>query len=85
MNVFFENSDDLFKISLLDFKQNSDTFFINEIISIINIMESILYKPPYSILFGRISIEYSIKKSVENDIDMRREIDDKFYEGFGIY
>lgn len=43
-------------------------------------MEIILYTPPYSILFGRISIE----KKKTNLETKQKPINEIFYEGFGI-
>ena len=53
---------------------------INEIKSIINIMNQILYTPPYPILFGRISIAKPKEKFKSKQI----AIDQSFYDGFGI-
>lgn len=46
-------------------------------------MNSILYTPPYNILFGRINIE---KTKPVDEIDTNLEnINDLFYEGFNIH
>ena len=51
-------------------------------------MNEILYTPPYPILFGRISITKPkiivAKKEEDKEEDHREEINDEFYEGFGI-
>ena len=68
---------------LFEFVINNDerkTHFIEEIQDIIKIMNNILYKPPYNILFGRIYIEkYKAKKPK----DERENINHYFYEGLG--
>ena len=51
--------------------------FISEIHGLIQMMKNILYKPPYNILFGRISIE-TMKKKLGG-----QNINDSFYEGLG--
>lgn len=57
--------------------------FIEEIKNIIYLMNSILYTPPYNILFGRINIE---KTKPVDEIDTNLEnINDLFYEGFDIH
>ena len=43
-------------------------------------MKEILYTPPYYILFGRI---YIIKPKLKEE-DKRKDIDQNFYDGFGI-
>ena len=63
------------------------TIFIEEIRSIIYIMNEILYTPPYSILFGRISIEIpkpKPKPKQEEEPGNRKDIDNDFYSGFYI-
>lgn len=65
--------------SLFDFVfQNEDeiNIFMNTIEQIIDIMMSILYTSPYSILFGRININTL-------SINTRNNINELFYEGFG--
>ena len=55
--------------------------FIQKITEIVRIMDEILEKPPYLILFGRIFInnqEKTVKLSKEKDLN------NIFYEGFGI-
>ena len=56
---------------------------MKEIKCIIKVIESILYTHPYSILFGRLSLEYP--KIKENDCinPSLNDINDQFYEGFG--
>ncbi|KAK8857623.1 hypothetical protein M9Y10_016029 [Tritrichomonas musculus] len=55
--------------------------FIESINKIINIMKSILYTPPYNILFGRINI--SLLKNRSNNITNGNlpDINESFYEG----
>ena len=55
---------------------------INEIKEVIEIMEEILYTPPYLILFGRIIINNSKQK--EEMKNNRKNINKFFYNGFGI-
>ena len=47
-------------------------------------MKSILYTPPYSILFGRISFEKPYPKSKETESALIKDINDSFYEGFNL-
>ena len=56
------------------------TILINEIKSILKIMNDILFTPPYPILFGRVSIAKPKEKVKSKQIP----IDKSFYEGFGI-
>ena len=74
----FTNTDDLidFIIENNEFQQ----FFLNEIRSIIDLMNEILYRPPLTILFGRINIEKSTTNS-ENHI---KDINEIFYQGFAL-
>lgn len=74
----FTNTDDLidFIIENNEFQQ----IFLNEIRSIIDLMNEILYRPPYTILFGRINIEKSTTNS-ENHI---KDINEIFYQGFAL-
>ena len=69
---------------LFDFvieKKDLKCMFINEIKDLIDVMEKILYTPPYQILFGRINIQ-KLESNKENDKSMN--IDNNFYSGFGI-
>lgn len=75
--VFFDQSE-LFDIVVKDKKLKE--IFIDQIKEIINLMEKILFTPPYNILFGRINIA----KLSENDKTLAKDIDSYFYEGFGI-
>lgn len=72
----FTNTDDLidFIIENNEFQQ----IFLNEIRSIIDLMNEILYRPPYTILFGRINIE----KSTTNNENHIKDINEIFYQGF---
>ena len=60
--------------------------FINCINDIINTMEVILLKPPYIILFGRISIEKPTQKPKQqiNNDHIKKDLNDEFYEGLMI-
>lgn len=53
-----------------------------EIEEIIERLISILYKKPYSILFGRIKIKRPISDKIQNESNIK--INDLFYEGFDI-
>ena len=77
----FKDPSKLFDFVFTSEKSNSElkTILINEIKSIIDIMQRILYTPPYPILFGRISIARP-KEKVESK---QEPIDESFYEGFG--
>ena len=64
---------------MIDFIFENNEFqqiFLNEIRSIIDLMNEILYRPPYTILFGRINIEKSTTNS-ENHIKDINEINKK--------
>ena len=65
--------------------QNKDIkdIFLDEILDIIQVMESILYSDRYSILFGRISLFVGKNKRKENIYPRGENINDLFYEGFG--
>ena len=84
------DSDDRLYINpanLFDFaikEEKTKSFFIDEIHEIIDIMKSILYTPPYSILFGRISFEKPYPKSKETESALIKDINDSFYEGFNL-
>lgn len=55
--------------------------FINEIQEIIDVMHTIIYTPPYLILFGRISFE---KPKIKDDkYKFMKDINQSFYDGFG--
>lgn len=69
--------------SELESESKLKTIFINEIRDIIHIMNDILHTEPYQILFGRITIKEPPKEK-EKEVDRRRNIDQSFYEGFGI-
>ena len=65
--------------------QNKDikNIFLDEILDIIQVMESILYSNRYSILFGRISLFKRKNKKKDNIYPRGENINDLFYEGFG--
>ena len=67
-------------IRLSNSDSNLKAILIKEIKNIIDIMNKILYTPPYPILFGHISISKP-KEKVELK---QRAIDESFYDGFGI-
>lgn len=79
--------DFIFNESILSDDSNSDLdlkqCFIKEIKEIIKIMENILYTKPYSILFGRISIEKSKAEFNERN-STEKNVDQSFFEGFGL-
>ncbi|KAK8835009.1 hypothetical protein M9Y10_020614 [Tritrichomonas musculus] len=54
--------------------------FIKEINEIIEIMKSILYTPPYSILFGRIRLHQNALTVTR----IKENINEEFYKGFGL-
>ena len=67
---------------LFDFIIENNEFkdiFISEIKKIINVMNEILYKKPYSILFGRIRNDKIISK--ENKNSLAKNINKLFYDG----
>ena len=76
--IIFDSPDEL--IDYIIKNKEIQVLFINEIRKITNMMEIILYTPPYSILFGRISIE----KKKTNLETKQKPINEIFYEGFGI-
>ena len=81
-NIFvFEDELKLFDFVIENVKLKES--FMKEIKCIIKVIESILYTHPYSILFGRLSLEYP--KIKENDCinPSLNDINDQFYEGFG--
>ena len=57
------------------------SFFIQKIKNVISLMKNILYTPPYYILFGRIIIN---DPSLKIPDKKAQNINDDFYEGFGI-
>ena len=77
--IYFDNLGDLFDFIIKS--ENSQKFIIN-INKIIKMMESIIYTPPYNILFGRIRIDKP--NSAKKEYPYRKDINELFYEGFGI-
>lgn len=66
---------------LFDFlTENYSNIFHEEVKKIIQILEEIIYSPPYSILFGRININKP--KSNDNKKEKGVENNELFYEGF---
>ena len=76
----FVNLGDLFDFIIK--RENVKNIFKEKINEIIHIMESIIYTPPYNILFGRIKIDKP--KPITNEYPYRKDINKLFYEGFGI-
>ena len=82
--IVFDYAGDLFDFVIQN--ENLLKCFICAINDLIHTFEEILYKPPYTILFGRINIA---KKNFMNQIinealPLREEVNEKFYEGFQI-
>ena len=84
--IEFDDAEQLFDFFIKNIKSTSEylNYFITEINSIIRIMETIIYKPPYQILFGKI-----LFNNVTNQNDIiykvkRQEINQFFYDGFSI-
>ena len=81
--ILFTKADDLFDYVIQD--DNIKHIFINEIRSIIHSMETILYTPPYPILFGRINTVKPIYINPNLPVfhPYMKDINEIFYEGFG--
>ena len=62
--------------------ENMKKIFRTKINEIIQIIESIIYTPPYNILFGRIRINK--QKPIKKEYLHQKDINELFYEGFGI-
>lgn len=77
-NLFFNDPSKFFD-NLIN-NEEKRRKFIDDINEIIDIMKSILYTPPYSILFGRIIITPNIFVPTNN----KKNINKDFYEGFNI-
>ena len=80
--LIFEDAGEFFDFVVQDYENK--VIFINEIKSIIQIMETILYTHPYSILFGRINIEKTRFHQMEDSKSKKIDINESFYEGFGL-
>ena len=76
--IILEDPKKLFR--LIDANSKYKTDLLKEIKEIIRIMESILYKPPYLILFGRIKLKSKLVKIESKTTD----INSLFYEGIGL-
>ncbi|KAK8883474.1 hypothetical protein M9Y10_042566 [Tritrichomonas musculus] len=78
--LVFDNPNDFFEFRTQnkEFKNN----FIKEINDLIQLIDSILYTPPYSILFGRILIEK--EDAIKESNSSINNIDDSFYNGLQI-
>lgn len=78
---YYDDPGELFDYIIQNYKLKEP--FIEEIKNIIYLMISILYTPPYNILFGRINI---VKTKHVDEIDPNlKNINDLFYEGFDIH
>ena len=84
-DIIFNNPDDLFDF-IMKYSNpviNLKQIFIKEIREIINIMKIIMYKPPYSILFGRIFIEKQNKSTKRPSKKIIIDhLNENFYAGF---
>lgn len=81
--LFFDDPNKLFEFIINNSESKYIEFLIGIIEDIINIMSQILYSPPYAILFGRINIEKPKPQPKAPDYSLV-EINNLFYEGFGI-
>lgn len=80
--IVFKNPADLF--DFIKSQPNLETIFINEINSIISSMKKILYCYPYSILFGRTVIGKLNQLPDNEENHPNDNINQDFYNGFGI-
>lgn len=80
-HFIFNNPDELFEFVI----KNDDlkNALINSIREIIDIMNAVLYTPPYPILFGKINISKQQHKIITEQKKKYVEINELFYEGFG--
>ena len=86
---FNDNDEVIFRDpgALFDFAVQNESIrnlFIDAIKDIIQYIETILNDPPYYILFGRINLSERNQKLNENKVFSLSNIDNAFYEGFGI-
>ncbi|KAK8893003.1 hypothetical protein M9Y10_030259 [Tritrichomonas musculus] len=82
-DLVFEDPGDLFDFIIKDTKIKS--IFINEVKEIIDTMNTILYTPPYRILFGRINIDKLCPIMIENSNNQDlNEINESFYDGLDL-
>lgn len=75
--MIFEDPKKLFRLIDANSKYKND--LLKEIKETIRIMESILYRPPFLILFGRIKLKSKLVKTESQTTD----INSLFYEGIG--
>ncbi|KAK8900151.1 hypothetical protein M9Y10_002474 [Tritrichomonas musculus] len=78
--MIFKDGNEIFEFIISNEKYRD--IFSREIHKIIQIMNEIIYTPPYPILFGRISIS-KFKQKEEVNPNMK-EINELFYEGLGL-
>ncbi|KAK8865333.1 hypothetical protein M9Y10_010874 [Tritrichomonas musculus] len=78
----FENPGKLFDFAISN-KKIKD-IFITEIKEIIQSMKTMLYTPPYNILFGRMSLKRQLPKKKKKIYSFQKEINELFYEGFSL-
>ena len=69
-------------ICLWNQDKNLKSIFIIEIRNILDIMKTIIYSPPYDILFGRLILEKQAQKEPVNKF--KKDINELFYEGLAI-
>lgn len=81
-NIFEYKSQKLLKDVLID--RNIRERFMLNIAEMIDLMNSILYKPPYLILFGRIQINKKIPEHLISSNKIISDINNEFYNGFDI-
>ena len=78
-SILLNENSDLF-VFLLD-KTEFLTPLQNEINTIIQLIEAILYHPPFSILLGRINYHNKPKQKESHVVKAKNEINESFYEG----
>lgn len=78
--TIFSDPSELFDFAV----KNNKNKLIETIKEIIHTIEEMIYKPPYSILFGRISIENPNLKDKRVTSCCLRNINELFYEGLQI-
>ena len=78
--ITFESTSQIFDFIIKN--QKSKAIFSTEIRKIINLMNSMIYTPPYHILFGRINIENPKPKKKNLINPNAKEINQSFYDGF---
>lgn len=76
--IIFDNPNSLFEFAIQN--EALTNHLIDCVNEIIEVMSSILYTYPYPILFGRIYI----KKKKKTSEKLMNNINESFYEGFGL-